>query len=195
MTTELKLDPRNTRAHPDNNKKQVRKSLEEVGAGRSILVDKDGIVRAGNCTYGQAIELGYRVRIVEAERDELIAVKRNDLEGEQAIRAAILDNYTGESSTYDEQVISQLLQETPALFQDIDEGSELAKIIGALSTEEMDFSDLDEMLEELDGYDEVDIKITVPRMHEEAVVEWLANGEQKTAPGLGKGVLKRCELL
>ena len=28
-----------------------------------------------------------------------------------------------------------------------------------------------------------------------AVIDWLANGEAKTAPGLGKGVLRHCGLL
>lgn len=61
--------------------------------------------------------------------------------------------------------------------------------------EPLDFSDFDAELEQLDGYEEVDIHITVPAMHEEAVIDWLANGESKTAPGLGKGVLRRCGLL
>ncbi len=58
-----------------------------------------------------------------------------------------------------------------------------------------DYSDFDEMLESLEGYEEIDIKITVPAMHEEAVIDWLSNGESKTSPGMGKGVLRRCGLL
>lgn len=72
------------------------------------------------------------------------------------------------------------------------------EILGILQTSEdiaEDWSDFDEQLEDLEGYDEVDIKITVPSMHEEDVIEWLANGEAKTAPGMGKGVLRRCGLL
>jgi hypothetical protein len=58
-----------------------------------------------------------------------------------------------------------------------------------------DWSDFDEELDELEGYEEVDIRITVPTMHKEEVVDWLANGESKTAPGMGKGVMRRCGLL
>lgn len=58
-----------------------------------------------------------------------------------------------------------------------------------------DYSDLDEILASLEGYEEIDIKITVPAMHEEAVIDWLADGESKTSPGMGKGVLRRCGLL
>jgi len=58
-----------------------------------------------------------------------------------------------------------------------------------------DFSDLDDELAGLDGWEEVDVKVTVPAMHQEAVIDWLANGEAKTAPGMGKGILRRCGLL
>jgi len=66
---------------------------------------------------------------------------------------------------------------------------------GIEADEYQDFSDLDRQLEELDGYQEVDIRITVPAMHETQVTEWLANGEVLTSPGMGKGVLRRCGLL
>lgn len=52
--------------------------------------------------------------------------------------------------------------------------------------------------EELDGYGEIqdsNITIVIPLCHRETVLTWLANGETQTAPGLGKGVLKRCGLL
>lgn len=61
--------------------------------------------------------------------------------------------------------------------------------------EPLDFSDLDEETESLNGYEEEKILIYIPAMHKEDVVEWLANGESKTGPGMGKGVLKRCGLL
>lgn len=37
--SEIKLDPRNYRIHGEENKRLIRKSLTECGAGRSILVD------------------------------------------------------------------------------------------------------------------------------------------------------------
>ena len=58
-----------------------------------------------------------------------------------------------------------------------------------------DYSDLDNQLNDLVGFDEVDIKITVASKYKDEVEEWLANGNYKTAPGFGKGVLKRCGLL
>lgn len=97
----LKLDPKNARKHSDLNKKRIRQSLEAVGAGRSILVDADGIIRAGNGVYEQAQALGLPVKIVESDGTELIAVQRKDLSGKDAIRAAALDNIAADSSAYD----------------------------------------------------------------------------------------------
>lgn len=79
----------------------IRASLEEVGPFRSIAIDGDGIVRAGNGVYEQAQALGLKVREVEAAPDELIAVKRPDLRGKQAERAAQWDNRAAETAEWD----------------------------------------------------------------------------------------------
>ncbi len=42
----IKADPRNYRLHPDANKRIIRKSLEDLGAGRSIVIDKE------DCAHG-----------------------------------------------------------------------------------------------------------------------------------------------
>lgn len=75
----IKFDPRNYRVHGDKNKRLIRKSLEECGAGRSILLDKDDVIIAGNGVYEQAQGLGLKVRIIESDGSELIAIKRKDL--------------------------------------------------------------------------------------------------------------------
>jgi len=54
----IKLDPRNARSHPDRNRSAVEKSLRELGAGRSIVVDASGVVIGGNAVYEQAVKLG-----------------------------------------------------------------------------------------------------------------------------------------
>ena len=81
MTDEIHLDPENARRHPAGNQAAIRASLQELGAGRSILIDGNGRVLAGNETYRQAAALGLPVRIVDAEPGELIAVRRSDLDG------------------------------------------------------------------------------------------------------------------
>lgn len=100
---ELKYDPRNYRIHTDKNKRLIRKSLEDCGAGRSILFDKDDCIIAGNGVYEQALELGLPVRIVESDGTELIAIKRTDLSTEDSRRKALAlaDNYTSDTSVFD----------------------------------------------------------------------------------------------
>ena len=45
---ELHLDPRNRRGHPTRNASMMRESLRAVGAARSIVIDEDDVVLAGN---------------------------------------------------------------------------------------------------------------------------------------------------
>jgi hypothetical protein len=107
-TPAVRLDPNNARRHPDANKDMIRASLKEVGPFRSIGVDGDGIVRAGNGVFEQAQSLGIKLRIIDAKPNELVAVRRPDLKGRRAIRAALLDNRTGELSEWDPEILGQL---------------------------------------------------------------------------------------
>jgi DNA modification methylase len=77
------------------------KSLRKLGAGRSILVDKDGNVIAGNKTLERAADIDLPVRIVESDGTELIAVKRTDLDlysetDKRARQLAYADNKVAE---------------------------------------------------------------------------------------------------
>lgn len=99
----IKIDPNNYRIHDDKNKRLIRKSLEECGAGRSILFDNDDCLIAGNGVYEQAQALGLKVRIIESDGTELIAIKRTDLSTDDARRKALAlaDNYTSDTSMFD----------------------------------------------------------------------------------------------
>lgn len=101
--SELKYDPRNYRIHTEKNKRLIRKSLEDCGAGRSILFDKDDCIIAGNGVYEQAQALGLPVRVIESDGTELIAIKRTDLSTEDTRRRtlALADNYTSDTSAFD----------------------------------------------------------------------------------------------
>ena len=57
-----------------------------------------------------------------------------------------------------------------------------------------DDQELDAQLLDLEGMEDSMITITVPAKHLAKVEEWLANGENHTAAGRGKGVMKRCGL-
>jgi len=126
---ELKPDPKNARRHTPRNRDLIRRSLQEVGPFRSIGVDGEGIVRAGNGVYEQAQQLGLKIRVVEAAPDELIAVKRPDLTGAAAERAALYDNQAGELSEWDTGVLAQIASEAPQVLDGIFDDGDLAAML------------------------------------------------------------------
>jgi DNA modification methylase len=129
----LRPDPANARLHPPRNRALIRQSLEEVGGGRSILVDGDGVIRAGNGVYAEAADLGIPVRVVDASPDELIAVRRKDLTGAAAERAALLDNRAAELATWDGAALAELRERAPALLDGLFESGELDALLASLA--------------------------------------------------------------
>lgn len=99
----IKYDHRNFRKHSDEKKAMIRKSLEELGAGRSVVVDADDELIAGNGVYEQAEALGLGVKVVETDGSELVVVKRTDLhtEDEKRKRLAFADNATSDRVEWD----------------------------------------------------------------------------------------------
>ena len=84
----------------------MERSLNELGAGRSILIDKNDNIIAGNKTQEAAIKAGItKVRVVETTGDELVAVKRTDVDIDSAEgrKMAYLDNLSTQVNlTWDE---------------------------------------------------------------------------------------------
>ena len=104
---EIKFDKRNYRKHNDRNKELIRKSLDECGAGRSIVIDNEGEIIAGNGIYEQAQQLGLKTKIIETDGSELVVVKRTDLstDDEKRKQLAIMDNSTSDSSEFDLELL------------------------------------------------------------------------------------------
>lgn len=99
--TDLKPDPENANLGTERGTQLLRKSLEELGAGRSIVVDRNGVTIAGNKTLEQAAELGLKFVQVETDGTALVVVKRNDLdlmEDDRARLLAFADNRVAELS-------------------------------------------------------------------------------------------------
>ena len=113
MAKKIKLDPRNARSHPDRNRSAVEKSLRELGAGRSIVVDRDGVIVGGNAVYEQAVKLGIPVKEIETNGDELIVVRRVDLATDDPRRKALAlaDNQIGTLAEWDEVTLEELQTE------------------------------------------------------------------------------------
>ena len=99
----IKYDKNNYRIHSAENKQLIKKSLEECGAGRSILIDNENEIIAGNGVYEQAKKLGIPVKVVETDGKELVVVKRTDLKTADQKRKvlAVMDNTTSDSSEFD----------------------------------------------------------------------------------------------
>ncbi|GEM_PF-4450492 len=78
----------------------IRHSIQELGCGRSILVDKDGIVLCGNDVYRIAKELGKKIIVVETDGDVLVAVKRTDLSAKEkrGMEMSLVDNLSQEKN-------------------------------------------------------------------------------------------------
>ena len=106
-------DPRNARRHTARNLATIERALREVGAARSVVVDETGTVLAGNATVAAATKAGIeRVRIVEADGTELIAVRRAGLTAAQKQRLALFDNRAAELAEWDAEVLAALAEET-----------------------------------------------------------------------------------
>lgn len=99
----IRVDPNNFRLHPDNNKALIKRSLEENGAGRSIVVDNTGAAIGGSGVLEQAEKLGLQKRIVETTGDELVVVVRKDISPDDPRRKmlALADNATTDQSEWD----------------------------------------------------------------------------------------------
>ena len=104
---EIKFDKRNYRKHNDKNKKLIRKSLQECGAARSIVVDSDGEIIGGNGVYGEAQRLKMPIKVIETDGTELVVVKRTDLKtgDEKRKKLAVLDNSTSDTSEFDNNML------------------------------------------------------------------------------------------
>src|SRR5213593_4629990 len=95
---DLKPDPENARQHGPRNVGMMVDALHEVGAGRSIVIDENGVILAGN-------------GIVEADGNTLVAVRRTNLTPEQKRRLALYDNRAGELAQWDTEVLKTLQED------------------------------------------------------------------------------------
>lgn len=95
--SELKFDDKNFNKHTAKGMGLLENSLGKFGAGRSILIDKDNNIIAGNGIVEAAGSVGLtKVKIIETDGTELVAVKRTDIElnSDQGREMALADNAT-----------------------------------------------------------------------------------------------------
>lgn len=148
--TDLSRDPQNANKGTERGRSMLERSLKETGAGRSILVDKNGSVIAGNKTLEAWGEIAEDVEVVHTDGQKLVVVQRDDLDlvddDGQARRLAFLDNRTSEVDiNWD---VSQIVSNIDAgfNFDGIFSQDELSELLGEL-TEDVEFPEYDESVE------------------------------------------------
>jgi ParB-like chromosome segregation protein Spo0J len=96
---DLTPDPANARQHSERNLSAIVDSLRAFGQQKPIVVDRRGVVVAGNGTMAAAKSLGWTE----------IAVVRSDLDATQATAFGIADNRTAELAAWDYEVLQSLV--------------------------------------------------------------------------------------
>lgn len=95
--SELRFDDKNFNDHTEYGMSLLEKSLRDFGAGRSILIDKNNNIIAGNGIIEAAGNIGLEdMKIVETTGDKIVAVKRTDIELDSKVGRglAMADNAT-----------------------------------------------------------------------------------------------------
>jgi len=124
---ELTPDPENANSHDEAGIERIAESYQRFGQQKPIVVDANGIVRAGNGQLEAAKRLGW----------QKIAIVETKLTGAEATAFAIADNRSGEFSQWNSSRLASALEDLQA------ESRELLEATG------FDQVDLDAMLESL----------------------------------------------
>jgi len=107
----IHIDPGNVRVHGERNRATIRASLARFGAGRSIVLDGNNVVRAGNGTVEQARDAGYtEVLVVEPGPNQIVAVKRPDWSDSVGTAYSIADNTSTDQSEDDQTRLAATLE-------------------------------------------------------------------------------------
>jgi len=90
----------------------IKESLQRYGAARSIVIDEDNRILAGNGTVEGARAAGItNVRIIETDGDEIIAIRRKGLSEDEKVGLALADNRTADLSEWDQEMLHRLSEQ------------------------------------------------------------------------------------
>jgi len=111
----ITFDPNNYRDHPEDNLAIITNSIQDLGFARSIVVDENNQLIAGEGATRGSLSAGLKkVLIIDAEGDQVVAVRRKNLTPEQKERLKIVDNRAGETSEWNTQRLAGYLNGLPA---------------------------------------------------------------------------------
>lgn len=107
----LKFDDKNFNKHTEYGMRILEESLRKFGLGRSILIDKNNRIIAGNGVVETASQIDLsNVIVVETDGNSLVAVKRKDIDLDSAKgrELALADNATSHANlSFDTDLIMQ----------------------------------------------------------------------------------------
>lgn len=96
--SEIHFDDDNANMGTEKGDRIVEKSLKKLGFGRSVLLDKDNKVIAGNHVLKGSAKQGFNKKIitVDVDGDTIVAVRRTDLtlDSAKGRQMAIVDNHS-----------------------------------------------------------------------------------------------------
>ena len=111
----IQQDPQNANKGTVRGRGMVERSLQQYGAGRSVLVDRNGVIIAGNKTAEIAQELGIPVTVIESDGTTLYAIKRTDLDmatDDAAKALGVADNRASETGLeWDPDVLQSFMDD------------------------------------------------------------------------------------
>ena len=135
--SDLIPDHANANKGTERGRYALEASLRQYGAGRSILLDKNGRIIAGNKTVEVAADVGLDdVLVVQTDGKQIVAVQRTDLD---------IDSPEGRGLAYADNRVGQLSLEWDAeqVLADLNAGMDLS----ALWKQD----ELNEMMQGIDG--------------------------------------------
>nr|DAO33049.1 MAG TPA: ParB protein [Caudoviricetes sp.] len=111
----LHPDDKNFNKHTEYGMHILEESIRKFGLGRSILIDKNNRIIAGNGVVETASQIDLdKVLVVETMGNTLVAVKRNDidLDSAEGRELALADNATSEANLeFDKSLIAEVAQD------------------------------------------------------------------------------------
>ena len=108
-TTDLIPDPKNARKRTPQSAHLIQESLKRYGTARSVVIDENNMLIAGHGTVEAAKALGIdKAKVIEADGNEIIAVRRTGWTDSEKVGANLADNRTSDLSEWDGEMLHNL---------------------------------------------------------------------------------------
>jgi hypothetical protein len=183
---QLLANPENWRIHPKSQQDSLAGILDNIGWVQRVIVNR---------TTQHVIDGHLRVSMAISRGEKTVPVLYVDLsQEEENLILAVLDPITG-MAVSDSSKLEELLQSVSS------SDNAIKKLLADIANQNGIIFDkdgidaLDKQFAKLEDTEDTQIVIVVPTKYKDEILEWLSNGEKRTGPGMGQGVMKRCGLL